>query len=1360
MALWLVLAQQSLAENSRPVAYIDDISPHSPLDTQTVHFSGHGDDPDGEITAWAWSSDLDGGMAETSHFVLSHLSVGNHNISFRVRDDSGNWSEAVNEHVKVQENDPPTLSSANLSATEVYRGDPLDLLLDPHDDRTADPELVPRLEYRPGQPEYSGWENVTGDVYGVEVSENGEYIAVGSMARRIFLFARGSDEPLWSYPVGKHPEVAISADGRYIAGKSWDQNVHLFHCLSPEPLWTYDTNEKVYSVEISSDARYMAAGTASGKVYLFHRGSSTPLWSYATGGQVDTLKMSSDGSYLVAGSYDDRVYLFGRDSSTPLWNYTTQKEVDAVDITSDGEYIVAGSKDDRVYLFDQEGDEPLWQYKTDGQVDGIAISDDGRYIVAGSDDEYIYFFSRDDPEPLWSHRTDGKVKAVAISGNGQVIAAGSKGHSLYLFHPDSPEPIWTSMVGGDLWKVSLSTNGEDLAAGVYHTFGGLADDSVYFFSQWQGRDITAAEYIDERWQVTHSPHLLAPLGTYDYRVRFIDGHDALGDWSYIDPTSEILNHRPTATIDGISPDTPFDTQTVTLIGHAEDLDGDGVDLGYYWESDIDGYLGDMNRTFVDGLTHGTHTLTFRVRDGDGAWSDNVSTTVEVLLNDLPEISSIQFSRTRVLRGERFELVIDADDDTDAESELGIELEYREQDWNGIEPIDIEYRDSGWHLNLTLAKGEPGSYSLRARAIDTLNGVGDWYTSFTSLSLENNPPVAVIDSVIPQRSNYTGTISFAGHGEDPDGVITGYRWYSSINGILSDQPTFDIRTLEPGNHTISFSVQDSDGDWSGNSTILHVVNGPPVAIIEDLHPTKTTEGTLVSFSGHGEDRDGVIVSHRWRSSLMGVISREPDFASFDLRIGAHTIYYAVEDDSGIWSSETQTSIFVNARPMATISDTTTTFAHSGDLVTLDADTTDMDGYIVEWKWTSNLNGVLDLSSGPVIDDLQPGNHIITLQVMDDFGSWSEPAKWTLRINHRPTATLVVGPGIVVQGAKADFQVESRDPDGEVTLHELRFEPVDPALGQWFEYAPQERWSLATTSFTPGNYTVLLSVLDDEGGWSDPTSSWLYVNAPPVAYTGTFEVTGSGDRAVVTLNAEGQDDEAIVAYQWRSDVNGVLTITSTPYVQLYNLSAATHRISVRVQDEKGLWSEWVEWNEPLIIASNDQPGLLALVEGVPLVGLLALFTLVLLGSAGMWHRRTRLYDLRVKEPLARLRRLARMHEDAALVYPREEYDRVVGELSLGRYRNVGARPVILANQMHETLELYGTAQNMLTSAQHLNQVATLADERFKFTDREENLEDQMNVALEHYDEARHLLEKARALAANTRFSEDEFDRDDNN
>jgi hypothetical protein len=99
-----------------------------------------------------------------------------------------------------------------------------------------------------------------------------------------------------------------------------------------------------------------------------------------------------------------------------------------------------------------------------------------------------------------------------------------------------------------------------------------------------------------------------------------------------------------------------------------------------------------------------------------------------------------------------------------------------------------------------------------------------------------PPTAYIDSVSPTTISCGQTVSFKGHGLDPDGTIGAYNWRSSIDGDLSTAPSFSTSSLSPGTHSIWFKVQDNDGQWSNEvmATVVVIPAGAGKPVINSFN----------------------------------------------------------------------------------------------------------------------------------------------------------------------------------------------------------------------------------------------------------------------------------------------------------------------------------------------------------------------------------------------------------------------------------------------------------------------------------------------------------------------------------------------
>ncbi|MDL2121666.1 MAG: hypothetical protein LWX51_00995, partial [Deltaproteobacteria bacterium] len=91
------------------------------------------------------------------------------------------------------------------------------------------------------------------------------------------------------------------------------------------------------------------------------------------------------------------------------------------------------------------------------------------------------------------------------------------------------------------------------------------------------------------------------------------------------------NTPPTASIDSITPNPAEPDQPVQFKGQGTDAEG-SVEA-YQWESSIDGWLSNLSSFTTSSLTEGTHTISFKVQDDEGIWSEAV--TQDLVVGAIP-----------------------------------------------------------------------------------------------------------------------------------------------------------------------------------------------------------------------------------------------------------------------------------------------------------------------------------------------------------------------------------------------------------------------------------------------------------------------------------------------------------------------------------------------------------------------------------------------------------------------------------------------------------------------------------------------------------------------------------------------------
>jgi hypothetical protein len=115
----------------------------------------------------------------------------------------------------------------------------------------------------------------------------------------------------------------------------------------------------------------------------------------------------------------------------------------------------------------------------------------------------------------------------------------------------------------------------------------------------------------------------------------------------------------------------------------------------------------------------------------------------------------------------------------------------------------------------------------------------------AIPVSNQPPTAYIDLASPANASLGQTVTFTGHGVDPDGSIAAYNWRSSLDGDLSTSASFETSSLSQGTHTIWFKVQDNGGDWSNEILttviVVPVEVGQPIVNSFDANPGRIVPG---------------------------------------------------------------------------------------------------------------------------------------------------------------------------------------------------------------------------------------------------------------------------------------------------------------------------------------------------------------------------------------------------------------------------------------------------------------------------------------------------------------------------------------
>lgn len=324
--------------------------------------------------------------------------------------------------------------------------------------------------------------------------------------------------------------------------------------------------------------------------------------------------------------------------------------------------------------------------------------------------------------------------------------------------------------------------------------------------------------------------------------------------------------------------------------------------------------------------------------------------------------------------------------------------------NWTSSIDGKLNDSASFTSSTLSLG---MHTITFSVKDNEGLWGQEAVGTLAVIPPNKPPTAYIDAITPNPATQGQAVVFTGHGTDSDGIVTGFNWTSSLDGNLGTTPVFTTATLSIGTHTVTFSVKDNNNSWSQEvvqTLVVNPSNQPPIAVIDSISPTSATQGQAVTFTGHGADSDGTIVSYKWTSNIDGKLNESATFTTSSLSVGTHNIKFSVMDNNSTWSSEAEQTLVVsppNKAPVAVIDSISPKSAVQGQMITFRGHGIDSDGTIVGYSWISSIDGNLSISTYFSTSSLSLGTHLIKFKVRDNNGTWSQEVVSNLTITKNNT-----------------------------------------------------------------------------------------------------------------------------------------------------------------------------------------------------------------------------------------------------------------------------------------------------------------------------------------------------------------------
>ncbi|UCE73795.1 MAG: S8 family serine peptidase, partial [Methanomassiliicoccales archaeon] len=399
--------------------------------------------------------------------------------------------------------------------------------------------------------------------------------------------------------------------------------------------------------------------------------------------------------------------------------------------------------------------------------------------------------------------------------------------------------------------------------------------------------------------------------------------------------------------------------------------------------------------------------------------------------------------------------------------------------------------------------------------------------------------------VTEPTEATPKLMFNSTTSDVD-LDTSYSFFLNItlNGINASREIKNITVDNQDPPQVIIENPTEGEPVSGTVTIEGIAYDPDIGDLVELVEIKISDGDWETASGTTDweyEWDTITLNNGWYAISVRSFDGEEYSEFFNISVYLDNL---------------------NLQPAAIIDSISPNPANEGEEVSLAGHGVDDDGYLVEYEWSSNIEGFLSAADTFSTSTLTVGIHEISFRVKDNDGVWSQKAKTNLRINQIPVAFIdSISPNPANEGDVISFSGHGSD-DGTIIAYNWRSN-IDGVLST--------STAFSTSSLSLGEHAIFLRVQDDDGVWSEEAMRNLRINQIPVAFIDAILPNPAREDEDVNFVGHGVDDNNIEEYEWISDLDGPLSTLSS--FTNSSLTAGIHVISFRVMDDDDVWSDYV-------------------------------------------------------------------------------------------------------------------------------------------------------------------------------------------
>ena len=355
------------------------------------------------------------------------------------------------------------------------------------------------------------------------------------------------------------------------------------------------------------------------------------------------------------------------------------------------------------------------------------------------------------------------------------------------------------------------------------------------------------------------------------------------------------------------------------------------------------------------------------------------------------------------------------------------------------------------------------------------------------------------------------------------------------GTDTAELTFDIDTadLSLGSHVVYIRLQDENGVWGPprsakvQVTTLQEMTFPALTAAEYFIDRDPGEGNATSVSGSfGDDTADISL----------------ELGTADLNPGSHVAYLRFQDEDGVWGRPRSAKIQV------TLQEDMAFPAIVAAEYFVDEDPGEGSATSISGDFGGDT---VDLEYEVDTQDLTPGTHVVYTRFQDVDGNWGRPKSSVIVVTSEASDAA---PAITA----GEYFIDADPGEGNAT-------PLQPEDGSFDGDTEVGTVDISVEGLDVGRHVVYTRFQDVDGNWGRPRGKFFNIRK-------TAEDTGDAEFQIVAaeyfIDRDPGEGSATPLEpndgEWGGGFEEV-----TGKIESADLSVGTHTVSVRMQDQNGLW-----------------------------------------------------------------------------------------------------------------------------------------------------------------------------------------------